>query len=154
MRVFAKVPFRYPAQTGKDYPYGYFDVPDDSLARTLIAGGFVVDATVPPGNSVAAGAGTGQALTLLAGATSTGAAFDWLGGKGTFTATCSNWNTANVSLQYSFDGGTTWLAAGAYCAFSANGSGNFSLAPCKLRAAISGATPGAGVTATAVSSGS
>lgn len=40
-KVFAPAPFRYPPQTGKDYPYGWQDIPDDSLARTLAAAGLI-----------------------------------------------------------------------------------------------------------------
>ena len=35
MKVFAFAPFRYPAVTGKDYPYGEQEIADDTLARTL-----------------------------------------------------------------------------------------------------------------------
>lgn len=41
MRVFAPAPFRYPPQTGKDYAYGWQDVADDTLARTLVNAGFM-----------------------------------------------------------------------------------------------------------------
>ena len=42
MRVFAPTAFRYPALTGRDYPYGLQDIGDDSLARTLLAAQLVV----------------------------------------------------------------------------------------------------------------
>jgi hypothetical protein len=44
MHVFAKTPFRY---LGIDYPYGNFDVSNDTLARTMVAAGYVIDASVP-----------------------------------------------------------------------------------------------------------
>lgn len=50
MRVYASVPFRYPAITGHDYPYGYQDF-DDAFAQTLISAGVVVDATKPGGGA-------------------------------------------------------------------------------------------------------
>lgn len=62
MRVYAPVPFRYPPQTGKDYPFGYQDIGDDSLARTLIAAGLVLDATQPGGGI--AGTSSGKVVTL------------------------------------------------------------------------------------------
>lgn len=42
MRVFAPAPFRYPVNTGTDYPYGLQDIPSDTLARTLLDAGLVV----------------------------------------------------------------------------------------------------------------
>jgi hypothetical protein len=54
MQVFAPTPFRYPPQTGRDYPWGYQDIPDDSLAQTLIAAGLV--------RSTQPGAGGGAAF--------------------------------------------------------------------------------------------
>lgn len=55
MRVFAPVAFRYPAQTGNDYPYGRQDIADQALAQKLIDAGLVQradagpDPSVPPG---------------------------------------------------------------------------------------------------------
>ena len=42
MKVFAPSAFRWPAVTGKDYPYGLQDIADDSLCRTLLDAGLVV----------------------------------------------------------------------------------------------------------------
>ena len=42
MKVFAPAAFRYPAITGTDYPYGLQDIPNDSLARTLLDAGLIV----------------------------------------------------------------------------------------------------------------
>ena len=41
MRVFAPVPFRW--TDGIDYPYGWFDIADDSKARAMKAAGRVSD---------------------------------------------------------------------------------------------------------------
>ena len=55
MQVFAPAAFRYPPQTGKDYPYGLQDIADASLVETLAAAGFIqrmgagVDPNVPAG---------------------------------------------------------------------------------------------------------
>lgn len=48
MKVFAPAPFRYPAITGVDYPYGHQEIADDTLARTLIAAGLVQDESKGP----------------------------------------------------------------------------------------------------------
>lgn len=47
-RMFAPAAFRYPPQTGKDYPYGWQDIGDDSLARTLVAAGYLQDGDAGP----------------------------------------------------------------------------------------------------------
>jgi hypothetical protein len=65
-------------------------------------------------------------------------AFDWPSGKGTLRAS-GTFNGATVKLQASFDGGTTWIDAGADATFTAPGLANFSLGPCKLRGVLSGA---------------
>ncbi|MFA7587659.1 MAG: hypothetical protein WCY11_15935 [Novosphingobium sp.] len=66
------------------------------------------------------------------------AAEDWPSGCGTARA----WGTfdgATVTLQASFDGGTTWIDVGEDATFTAAGMTNFSLGPCKLRGVVSGA---------------
>jgi hypothetical protein len=67
MRVFAPSPFRYPPLTGKDYPYGFQDIGDDTLARALIAASLVLDGTVQgaPGGA-APGGGAGPQPTTVA----------------------------------------------------------------------------------------
>lgn len=65
-------------------------------------------------------------------------AFDWPSGKGTVRA-FGTFDGATVKLQASYDGGTTWIDAGAEASFTAAGLANFSLGPCKLRGALSGA---------------
>lgn len=92
-----------------------------------------------------------QSLTLLGNATATGPALAWAGGKGNFTATCSNWNGATVTLQYSVDNGANYSAVGIWTTLGANGGGNFNLPACLLKAVISNATPGAGVNAVVTS---
>jgi len=78
-------------------------------------------------------------VALLAAAAVTGAAVAWLGGTGVFTA-WGTWNGATVTLNYSPDGGTTWIACGTFTTLTANGGGLFNLpAGVQLQAAISGA---------------
>lgn len=63
---------------------------------------------------------------------------DWTGGTGTFWA----WGTfdgATVALEASPDG-VTWISVGPAVTFTQNAIGAFALAPCKLRATVSGAT--------------
>ena len=50
MQVFAPTAFRYPPQTGKDYPYGKQDIADASLVDTLVTAGLVqrLDAGADP----------------------------------------------------------------------------------------------------------
>lgn len=42
MKVFAPTAFRYPVNTGRDYPYGLQDIADDTLARALLDAQLVV----------------------------------------------------------------------------------------------------------------
>lgn len=42
MKLFAPTPFRYPAITGVDYPYGYQDIASDSLGKALLLAGLLV----------------------------------------------------------------------------------------------------------------
>lgn len=89
---------------------------------------------------------------LLSNATTTGSWFNWPGGHGAFTVTCSNYNGATVTLQVQGADGSTGIAVDkgtTDVTFTANGAGGFSLGPCLIRAAISGAVPSAGVYANA-----
>ncbi|MCE9649802.1 MAG: hypothetical protein K8R18_09290 [Parvibaculum sp.] len=87
--------------------------------------------------------------TILNGVTANGSSplVDWTGGTGTFWA----WGTfggATVALEASPDG-SSWIAVGASVSFTQDGVGAFSLAPCKLRATVSGATATTNVCASA-----
>ena len=78
--------------------------------------------------------------TILNGVTENGssALIDWTGGTGTFWA----WGVfggATVALEASPDG-AHWICLGPSVSFTQDGIGAFSLAPCKLRATVSGAT--------------
>ena len=42
MKLFAPVAFRYPVNTGVDYPYGYQEIANDTLARLLLDAGLLV----------------------------------------------------------------------------------------------------------------
>ena len=48
--------------------------------------------------------------------------------------------SGTLTLQYSVDGGTTWLTVSAAPTFTANGTANFSLPPCDIRTDLSGST--------------
>lgn len=142
MRVYAPTPFRYPAQTGKDYPFGYQDIADDTLARTLVAASLVQDATLP-GSGVAAAVATPVAFTLLNNVSAAGAgtAVTWPGGHGQFSMTGTFGGTSGI-LQYSPDGGTTYLPAGSDTTLPDVGGGAFYFAgPTKIRAFLSGGSP-------------
>jgi hypothetical protein len=84
------------------------------------------------------------AYTLLAGASATGAAVDWRGGKGTFSVYSATFGGGTVKLQWSPDGGTTWLdvdkSGDTYVTLTAIGAGNFELPECKIRAHVATAT--------------
>lgn len=87
--------------------------------------------------------------TLFQGqaANGNGTAVDWRGGIGSFRA----WGElagGTVSLQASFDGGTTWIAVEG-AGLTAAGIKTFRLPVCKLRASLAGASgsPSADVTA-------
>lgn len=71
------------------------------------------------------------------------AAADWAGGRGVFTA-FGTFGGGTCTLQWSPDGGTTWLnvdqGTDTFCTLLANGAGGFELPPCRLRAALTGAT--------------
>lgn len=82
---------------------------------------------------------------LLANASATGAAIEWAGGRGAFSVYSGTFGGASVALQWSPDGGTTWLPVDAsgdtYTTKTAVGSGNFELPACQIRAAVTGGTP-------------
>jgi hypothetical protein len=84
-----------------------------------------------------------QALALLTnqvGAVN-GAAQVWAGGTGQFTA-WGTWGGGTCKLQWSPDAGTTWLdvdrAGDTFVTFTANGSGEFTVGACLIRAVTSG----------------
>lgn len=65
-------------------------------------------------------------------------AVQWNGGAGTFSA-WGTWNGATVSLEWSPDGGTTWIAVGSASTFTENGLAKFSLGVGHIRATLSNA---------------
>jgi len=172
MHAYAKTAFRY---LGVDYPFGNFDVADDTLARAMVLAGYIVDATVPggTGGTVSFGGtpdGTkflGDDLTwkvvpasmspfsttLLNAVTGTnpvGPSFTYPGGgSANFDISCANWNGAVATLQRSTDGGTTWTAmSGEFSAFTANGGCVVNeTTNVKVRVSVQG-TLGAAMTAT------
>jgi hypothetical protein len=87
--------------------------------------------------------------TILHGVTANGSSpmVEWTGGTGTFWA-WGAFGGATVSLEASPDG-SSWIAVGASVSFTQDGVGAFSLAPCKLRATVSGATAATNVYASA-----
>ena len=74
----------------------------------------------------------------------TSAAFDWQGGTGTFFAQ-GTFGTATVSLETSFDGGTTWIAVDDV-SFTTAKATNFQLGNVKIRARVAGSGGGTSVT--------
>ena len=74
---------------------------------------------------------------LLTNASATGAAKQWRGGRGVFTAVAT-WGGGNIALQYLGPDGSTWLAVGS--ALTANGLATFELPPGQIRAAVTTAT--------------
>ena len=89
---------------------------------------------------------TDSPRSLFLGQTADGAgpAIDWPSGLGSFRA-WGGFGGGTVTLQASFDGGTTYVdVEGA--ALTAAGVKNFRLPVCKLRASLSGAS-GADLTA-------
>ena len=78
--------------------------------------------------------------TILDAATANGNStpVEWTGGTGTFWA----WGTfggATVALEASPDG-ENWFTVGPAVSFTQQGVGGFALGPCRLRAALTGAT--------------
>lgn len=87
--------------------------------------------------------------TILNGVTADGssALIEWTGGMGTFWV----WGVfggASVALEASPDG-AHWIEVGPSVSFTRDGIGAFSLAPCKLRATVSGATDDTNIFASA-----
>lgn len=78
-----------------------------------------------------------QELTLLSNASATGDWFTWKGGSGTFLATGTGFGT--VKLQVLGPNGTA-IDVGSDTTLTANGGGNFTLGPCKIRANVASAT--------------
>jgi len=80
-----------------------------------------------------------------------GTPFNWSGGDGTLAAS-GTFSSGSLKLQVSIDNGTTWLDAkdadGAALSLSADGALSFSVAPCVMRAFLSGATEAAGTAQT------
>jgi hypothetical protein len=77
---------------------------------------------------------------LITNGAATGAAVAWPGGTGSFKA-AGTWNGATVSLEFLHADGVTWQAMGTGTTLTANGGGLFTIGPCSIRAAVSGATP-------------
>jgi hypothetical protein len=169
MFVFAPVPFR---NAGIDYPYGYQDITSDTLARTLVAAGLVIDATrpsssggiVPTGTpdgtkflgddlswkSVPAPSAFNQTLLNAVVAAGAGPSFSYPGGgPSNFNIACSNWNSAVATIRRSTNGGSSWTAlSGDYSSFSANGACVVNESAGVLLDVLVVGTPGAAMTAT------
>ena len=77
---------------------------------------------------------------LLSNASATGAAVQWTGGLGVFTALVT-FGGATVTLQYLGPDGVTWVAMGTDTTLTAAGGGVFVYPPGQVRAAISGGPP-------------
>lgn len=84
---------------------------------------------------------------VLTNASSTGAAMPWKGGKGCFSVYSGTFGGATVKLQWSPDGGASWLdadrAGETFLTFTAAGAGVFDLPTCVVRGHISGGAPAA-----------
>lgn len=88
------------------------------------------------------------AHALLVNASTDGAWEQWTGGRGTFMVV-GTFGGATVTLQTKGpDPAGTPIAVGEHTTFTENGVGNFDLASCEIRAAISGGSP-SGLYATA-----
>lgn len=78
-------------------------------------------------------------------------AINWYGGDGTLAAS-GTFSSGSLKLQASIDNGTTFFDAkdadGNALTLTADGGLSFSVAPCKLRAILSGATAAAGTAQT------
>lgn len=94
--------------------------------------------------------GTNQLLSNVS-ADTTGSAVAWPGGAGVFSATATTWGSGTVTLQWLRDGASVWLpvdrSGDVYCTLTANGSGQFFLPKCSIRAVLSGSTSPAAVNA-------
>jgi hypothetical protein len=85
---------------------------------------------------------------LLDDAAATGAGINWPGGAGIFSVPTGVFTGGvTVQLEWSPNGGTTWLDADqggdTFTTLTAAGAGRFELPPCLIRAAVSGGTPSA-----------
>ena len=80
-------------------------------------------------------------------------AINWYGGDGTM-AVSGQFSSGSVKLQVSIDNGSTWFDAkddgGNTLLVSGSGGVSFSVAPCKLRASMSGASESAGTAQTEI----
>lgn len=81
------------------------------------------------------------AVDLLQGASATGPAVTWPGGKGMLTA-AGTFGGCTLVLQILGPDDSTWLAVNAATSLSAPGAGVFDLPQGQIRAAVSGGTPG------------
>ena len=79
-------------------------------------------------------------LDLLSNASATGSAVAWPGGSGSFMC-AGTFGGATVTLQFLGPDGTTYLAMGTDTTLTANGGGNFFIAPCTLRCLVAGGPP-------------
>lgn len=84
-------------------------------------------------------------IPLLENGSATGAAQEWDGGKGIFTVYSATFGGGTVKLQWTPDGGTTWLdvdrTGETYVTFTAVGAGTFELpAGCDIRAHVATAS--------------
>lgn len=79
------------------------------------------------------------AILLLNAASATSAGFPWPGGRGVFAMPAAT-GSGTVKLQWSPDGGTTWLdvdrSGDTYVTLTAVGAGLFELPPCTIRANV------------------
>lgn len=75
------------------------------------------------------------------GSVSTSTAIRWPGGFGTF-AGWGTWKGGTLALKAAFPTSTslTYITVGSDVTLTANGMGNFQLAPCMLRAVVTGAS--------------
>lgn len=64
---------------------------------------------------------------------------NWYGGTGTYAAK-GNFGGGALELQYSLDGGTSFISGGVESQISAEGGKNFSLPKSLVRFTLSGAT--------------
>lgn len=79
-------------------------------------------------------------VDLLSNASATGAAVQWPGGRGLFTA-AGTFGGATLTLQLMGPDATTWIAAGADTTLAAAGAGVFDLPPGQIRVQVAGGTP-------------
>ncbi len=89
---------------------------------------------------------TNGAHALLVNASTSGEWVFWSGGRGTFMVE-GTFGGGTVTLQVEGPNGTA-IDVGDDVTFTAAGVGNFDLAPCRIKAAVSGGSP-SGLYATA-----